>query len=396
MKKCYLPVVMIVTACSSDHHVQPVDASVDTPPIDADETGPNIVTVTNDSDMPPLFLAYRDGARPWQSLDPNATTLHVHDDYELLAVCGDTLDGFETGIQASTFSVDGPSVAMPCFQFVPDDITTVTATGTMVQPGSVSIDLTKTSKTANWPFSITVAKGMHTLLAMGGGKAIVQRALDLEADTTLPTVDTSAGNALVSLAFTLTNAASGATTETRLTEFIGGDFMFLPIAQGSAAGVVPPSLLDANDSQGVGVFALTGTSFQSANESVDANTVTAIDFIPPLTGVTFVAGKVDWSSTLPDGDLELWAFSTTDSNFMHLTPTASSVGSKTELVMDTSVVPGYRPEWVTDVSPPALAFDVLRTDGGVSLDTETFEPLSVAPQRAKALHRRHRGSSLRR
>jgi hypothetical protein len=309
-------------------------------------------------------------------------------------VCGDATIGFETGIQASTFS-DGAAVVTPCVNFTAVATATATASGTMVQAGSVSIGLTKSSATANWPFSITIPKGMHTLLAVGAGKAIVQRDLDLEANTTLPAIDVSAGTALAPLSFTPTNAATGATLETRLREALATDFVLLPIVAGTTANTLPSSLLLNTESQSVEMFALTDTSFQSADEAVDANTVTAIDFIPALTGVAFVTGKVSWSSTLPAGDLEMWAFSSTNFNFMHLTPTASWLGTKTELELDTTGIPGFRPEWVADTSAPALAFDVMRSDGGVFLDTEAFTPLSLTAQHARAL-RRHRGGSLRR
>jgi hypothetical protein len=397
MKKCYLPVVMIVTACSSDHHPQTVDASVvvDTPPmIDADET--STVTVDLEGSDPPLFVAYQDGARAWQAIDPTTSplVLRVHDDYQLLAVCGDASDGFDTGIQASTID-DGPTVGVPCFQFTSPATTPVTASGTVVQPGSVSIGVTQSSATPNWPFSLTVAKGMHTLVAISATKAIVQNGLDLEADTTLPNIDISAGAALVPVTFTVADAAPGATLDTQLRESLANDFTFLPSVPGTTAHALPASLLSNTDVQTVAVSAASATTFQTALQQVNNTTVTAIDMIPTFSGVTFTTGKASWTAPLPAGDLEFDAVSLSSFNLLFLTPSSRWLGTKTELSVDTSVIPGFRPEWAVDTSPQSLSLDVLRDTGGLFLISEVFPASSFTAQHAKDRHRR-RGGSLRR
>jgi len=345
------------------------------------------VTINGD-DTTYLYLAVRDGNGPWTKLDPTATSIEVHDDYQLIAACGDATNGFETIIQGATVA-DGNSVELPCFAFAPTP--TVTASGTMVQAGTVAIGLSQSSTTPNWPFSFDVSTGAHSLLAIGGGKAIVQRGLDFEANTTLPDVDASSGTTLGSTTFTLDHAAPGATTRARLTAFIQPDFMFMPSAPGTTIQPLPASLLQAGDTQTLGLTAQTPTTAQFASVDPAKTSTTTLELLPALTDVTFTNGKAAWSSAIPAGNVELDAFVIdTIATFTHIQGTASWIGSKTSLAIDTTDIPGFMSEWLADTSAANLSFSVSTTVSSVFLETEATPPAtSVAPD-ARSFRARRR------
>jgi hypothetical protein len=356
--------------------------------------GTTAVTLAT-SDVPYLFLAVRDGNGPWTSLSPTATTIDVHDDYQLIAACGDATNGFETVIQGATVD-DGDHLEFPCFGFGTTP-TVVAVTGTMVQAGTVAIGIAQSSTTASWPFEFDVEAAPHALLAIGdNNKAIVQRDLQITADTTLPTVDTSSGTATTPIAYTLTSAAAGANLTSRLLASIGPEFMFMDESPSTSVQTVPASLLEAGDFQHVELDAETATSIQFATVDPANSSATSIDLMPALTGVTFTDGQAAWTTTLPDGDVELDAFDFADvPSFTHIQATAAWLGAQTQLALDTSDVPGFQAEWRADTKVENLSLAVTTTTANAFVGSEAFPPATLAAPVARSF-RAHRRSPDRR
>ena len=367
-----LAITTTLVACNNDSH-----------------STPGAVTITTD-DSTYLYLAFRDGTGPWTQLDPKATSITVHDDYQLIAACGDSTNGFETIIQGATVD-DGSAIELPCFAFgtLP---TIVTASGTMVQAGTVAIELAQSSTAPNWSFDFEVSTGAHSLLAIGDGKAIVQRGLDLESDQTLPSIDTSSGTALTTSTFTLDHAATNATTTSRMVASIGPDFMFMDSSPGTSIQPLPASLLQSGDFQHLEFTASTDTGSQFASVDPAKTSSTSIELLPPLTGVTFSNGQAAWTTTLPAGNIELDAFQfdTTVPSFTHIQGTAAWLGAQTSLAIDTHDIVGFQPEWLADTSTANLSMSVSTTVANVFVST-VAQPLATSVARdARSFRARRR------
>ncbi len=388
----HIVILVLLVACggSTQSNTEPQpdaqpDARPDAPP-DSSPLGPNAVSVETFGEVP-LLVMYRDGTGPWQA--PTGTgqslELRVHDRYELVAVCGDAANGFDTGIEASTFDESGGSTYLPCFGVIDGGGPTVVASGTMTQPGTVAMGGdSKTSTAANWTFQLAVTPGLKDLLATGSGRMLIRRNLDVAAAITLPRIDVVAdGAALQSVPFQLTGVQTDDVISTRTQMMTGNGFFRLASAPGTAASVAPASLLAAADRQFVIINAMAGPVFRYASMRYTAASTTMIPMMPRLANVVFGANGVTWS-TVPDGEVEL--FLASGLTALHGTATQGWLGTTTELVLDTTAIPGFLPEW----RPGAIdyrRFGVRQFTGGVSLGTAIDDSPGREPPQLRTTHR---------
>jgi len=368
--------VTLLAACGSNNHHQPdsqpphPDAAPDSPP-------QNLVTVTNSFDETPVFIAYRNGSGPWQSIDVATMPweLHVDDAFTVVAVCGDATNGFDVGYQGQTFSADGAIVDLPCFGFGAAS-TAVDVTGTMVQPGQVQIGfITDKNTMANWAFTLPVVVGMHDLIATSDTRVLIRRDQNITAAMTLAKVDVNtAGSPLVTVPVTVGATDADETVSSRVTWFTANDFAVLPAVPGTTAKVVPDALIQAADSHRLRIAASGPTSFRSASERYMTGSSTTFSLPQRLSNVTVAADHATWTGTLPTGSLEFFTESVTNTTFneAHISATPSFLGAQTTLAIDFNV-PGFQPEWKVDFATSDFAdLDISSAVGMQSQFTEAF------------------------
>jgi len=376
--------VTLAAGChSSSHHQQPdshppqIDAAPDSPP-------ENVVTVTNSFGEMPIFIAYRNGSGPWQTIDPTSATweLHVDDVYTLVAVCGDATNGFDVAFQGQTFSADGPTVDLPCFGFGSAG-TTVDVTGTMAQPGRVAMGFVfDTNTTANWAFTLPVVTGMHDLVANSDTRVLIRRGLDIEAAMAVPKVDVNtAGTPFTSVPITTGALDADETLSTRVTWFTANDFALFDSVPGTTAKVVPDALLVGTDIHRLRAAASSATTFRSASERYATGGSTAFALPPRLTNVTLTADHATWTGTLPPGSAEFYTESATNTSFVdaHISATPSWLGTQTTFAIDYTGITGFQPEWKVDFATADFSdLDISSAVGTQSqFDEVFFAPASL-------------------
>jgi hypothetical protein len=375
--------VTLAAGCGSSNHHQPDSHPDSPPPIDAAPDSPpkNVVTVTNSFDEMPIFIAYRNGDGPWQSIDVSTMPweLQVDDVYTLAAVCGDATNGFDVAYQGQTVSGDGATVELPCFGFGSTG-TTVDVTGTMAQPGTVQMGfISDTSTMTNWPFTLPVATGMHDLVANSDTRVLIRRDLNITAAMTLPKVDVVAdGSAFISVPVTVSATDADEHVFTRVTWFTANDFALFQGIPGTTAKVVPDALLAPTDIYRLHAEASGPTTFRSTSERYKSGASTNFTLPPRLTNVTVTPDHATWTGTLPDGTSEFYTESSTATSFVdaHISGTPSWLGTQTTYAIDYNI-PGFRPEWKVDFT--AVDFSDLDISTVAGMQSQFNEATFVPP-----------------
>ena len=377
--------VALVFALVGCHHdvpdiVLPPDAAIDASP------PPNSVTIQV-FDETPVFIAYRDGTGPWQMVDQasGVYTMHIHDSYELVAVCGDSSVGFDTGFEAATFADVHGRTYVPCFSSSGPDTTTVTVTGTMAQAGWVAIgDGTDQGMASNWHFSVDVAPGTYDLMAIAGNRMTVRRDLAVAGAMSVANVDVaSAGSPMTAIPLAVTGTQSDETVRTEVLAITANEFLSLPPeTTGTSVHVIPPALAVSTDHQYVEYNATTATSFRNVLSPYAQEPSLAFTLLPRLANIQFGALGASWS-TIPSGNAELFMYG--GSSAIHMTATAAWLGSATQLAIDTNI-PGFQPAWVP-ATIDSKQFDVQTNDSRVYATTGVSEGASVVAKKVARLRR---------
>jgi len=371
--------VVLLAACSGGNKNAPSDATPDTPPdMPPDSPPPNVVQVDL-FDVPPIFIAYREGNGPW--LVPEATSngyeMRIDKQYELVSVCGDATNGFDIGIEAATFAEIGGETFVPCFSTTPFAREPVSVKGTMVQPGTVTVDIFNlaSSTTPNWSFELFAEAGTKDFVAAGtNNRVVVLRDVDAQAATTLPKIDVvndPTSVALGNLALTVNGILAGDTISTR-TRLTTKNFTFANISRvtNTTAKIAPDSFLQNGDRQNITVSAINGDSFRSVFFRHSATSPTTLDLLAPLGGVTFADQSATWTDA-PTGDIELDIETAT--TFTHMFATRGFIGSAKQIV-ETTDIPGFQPEW-KPTNPDFRALEVFDFVGAVNRISEISQVL---------------------
>jgi len=267
--------------------------------------------------------------------------------------------------------LDVPACSPASSQSTPPLPSTVSVTGQLAQGGRVMLADAASGADAGQPFTLRVAPGTYALYAVSSDHALIQRDLEITANTTLPPIDIDAsGTALTDARFTIANpnqiaaaAIEVSTTEVSLwsaqlppTEY----FRNLNVYYGDASTtkLVPPEILTADDVQTLAFQERTVLgehvmyrAIRKPYHAGDSTAVTLPEAINDLQWSTDRQFSPRWRS-LPDlaFHFEVIAWSgdlggrhqTLDVSRSFLTATAA-----TELTIETDL-PGMDPSWLLD------------------------------------------------
>lgn len=365
-------VIAMCSACGgggSDPVVLP-DAPVST----VDAAPPNAIEIRNFGDAP-VFISYRTDGGAWQVPDQISTSyeMRVHDTFELVAVCGNATTGYEVAFEAGTFQETGATMYMPCFGNGPSP-GAVTVSGTMVQPGTVTMVDTATSDTADWSFALDVPTGTHTLVAAGAGRVVLRRGVAIAGPTTVPAIDVAAaGVALSPLPLTLTGALPDDTVTTESMLATQTQIATIAREDGTTAQLVPAAELVASDRHYSLVMASAPTRQRYVFVNHGASSSTSFTLLPPLEGIAFADRGASWT-TIPAGEVYVSYFAAT--RFVHFRASQGWIGTKTTLAIDTDI-PGFRAEWQPGAGDTPY-FSVTRYGSGVQVTTAVSPAATVA------------------
>ncbi|HVK87152.1 MAG TPA: hypothetical protein VM513_23690 [Kofleriaceae bacterium] len=251
----------------------------------------------------PVVFAYRDeDATEWQDipLSPDDVyLLRVHGPFEVLALCGEPGD-YQLSVKLATPADD--DLSMFCFssggstQPGPEK----TLTGTMAQPGSVSIDgRSDQGNTGPWSFEIAVPEDATTgdLFAYNTARVLVRRELDLAA--AIAPVDLADGMDFMTRGVIVDGPEADEELMTDMFYFTAGGSMSLSAA-GTTIRSMPDALTQPTDFDYAYVSATSPQTYRfHVVESEDR-----IQLLPRLSGMTFDGTSVTWGA-LPAGGFEL-------------------------------------------------------------------------------------------
>lgn len=377
--------LLLVSACSSTHPAHQPDGSVDM------QIGePFTVTVTYSGS--PTYLAYRDGNGAWQKPSPElgVYTLQVTGPYEIAVACLHPSGSATSKIIART-PADGSTYESSCNEVVTPP-TYVTATGTMKQPGSVSFGGDFTSgTTANWSASMMfVATGDDDLIAIGGGRVLVQRDHQVTGATALGTIDTAAGSALQPLQLTLAGMQSGDMPSTDVSLDTAHGSADLGTGTTTSVQVLPASALQSTDKEHLYVGVTNGPTVRSAY--VDTFTGQSNVTLPPaLAGVMFaLAGTVldaSWQTlpTFDSAELLVFGNQATQTRLEYVWASKSWIDASSTPQLALAFPPDFDPTWLFDTTIGFSAyFDAFQNDpSGTSIeyDSGTSQDFNGGAQR---------------
>jgi hypothetical protein len=367
-----LRIALLSTILASTVFACADDAGKDKPGADPNWIPPQNRAVVNvgEDQPPPLFLAYRNGTKAWKELDPEGKReMFVEAKYQVLAVCGSAETGFTIGLSAQMFRTDGAVVEVPCSaaspNLEPDGL--VTVTGTMTQPGHVTIGgALQASADPNWNFSLKVEPGMHDIIAVNATstRVVRQHNVEIAADTQLMSplnvADDPMAKALFTVNLTMPNlemdetASTVTKLKTETASYKIGSTSVDPMTP--TAKMLPQTLMMDGDlrliqlvAEAVGTTTTTTRSALYAYEVNEGNMAT-LELPPRLTDVLLAADRAMWTEALPDGQVELSMSAETVQ--ATVTATRAWLDGETELVLDLDV-PGFDPQWAEGLDDPA-------------------------------------------
>jgi hypothetical protein len=274
------------------------DAPIDSAP---DAPGPPTVELMAFGSTP-TYAAYRAGSGAWQlvtSSDGHTYKIVADADYEFVAVCAST-DGTLDETEIDAMASDGANI----FSCQSDDslgsaTPTITVTGTMNQPGIVTLFEIASGSAGPWMFSLQVPpNSLQDLFAIGSGSMLIRRGVSISAAATqaVPTIDLSTdGTALATEPIAITGLGSDDAIYSQVA--LSTQYGFATISNGSSATslVMPPaSLIASGDSQLIAIDAYDATSDREFQTN-DA-TVTTFALLPRLDDVAFADGSASWTS----------------------------------------------------------------------------------------------------
>jgi hypothetical protein len=386
MRHLALAVAVLAVACSNKKQqiIQILDAPIDVAP-DAPLTS---VTVTTFN--PPQFFAYRDGAGAWQTATASGGnyTLHVTNDYVYVVVCA--ANGSFQAIEQGATVTDGRQFAF-CSAPGTGTPSTVAVTGQMVQAGTLWMQDTKMSATANWPFTLNVSTGKHDLIAMDADHMAVRRGLNITAAMAVPNVDVDTEGAAITPATLTVNNLGSDTLSTELDWFLANDYATI---KGTTTTVQPPptSLVTGTDFEFFFLDASTSATSRTANVQWDGTTTT-FDLMPTISGITYdpQSEAATWGTlpTYTDLSVALVGASMTTYTEQQFRATKSWLDAThaTSISFDSSA-PGYDPAWKIDpASTHTRMFTASSFAGRISYDTSAISVVGPAARVRPMDHR---------
>ena len=314
------------------------------------------VVISIHADAAPALVAYREGVRgAWRAATRISATEYqarVRGPYTMIAACD---LGYPSVQMVSQTPADGADLQVYCapYQELP-----YVASGTMVQPGQVSLGGWRRSSTrANWAFELFSGEGDKDLVAATADRVHIQRALPVHGNLTLAPLDLSSqGSALDTVTFTPTNSFAGETPYV-------STFIMSPridpqaqIYSGPMTGakVAPAAVLGGDVTQEVSLRSqlVDDTHFllRSARHPFRAGDATSVTFWDPFTGYHFAVDQgvasVSWRARA-DMDYAYLSLSSANGGIYDLFATRNYLQATRvrKLTLDLSA-PGILPQWL--------------------------------------------------
>lgn len=335
----------------------------------------------------PTLIAYRDGTGNWQTPKRDAGgnyQLAVTDDYQLVVVCSD-LTGFTTKLRQRTAS-DGSDDFVWCMNHG-DPFSTVEVTGSMVQPGFVSLYDYASSATGPWQFTLQVTPGPHDLGATADGRLLVQRGIDISSGVTLDALDVDAqGTPLVLTDLSFTGLEQGDQVTSEADIYAANDIITAPATGGAAALLPPQAVLQSGEQLDLYVTAWSANHVRTADRWFTGSETSFV--LPPvMDGVKFSASDTvhaTWSA-LPAHDelaVQLEAIGTGYQNIQEVTASQSWLdlhgASEVAFELD-KAPPRFQEAWTLDLSMPYTRSFIARSNGD-TVTTTAYREAANAPR----------------
>lgn len=154
-----------------------------------------------ETSIEPALVLVRDGRdgnwAPVRRLTATSYRARPLQPYTVLVVCLPAGGGAITELRSEMPAYGSTSISIPCTE----EAKPFVVSGTMAQPGSVSLGGERASSTQpGWSFALPARAGTQDLIAVSADRVLVQRGLQVTADLTLPLLDPAQnGAALVEL-----------------------------------------------------------------------------------------------------------------------------------------------------------------------------------------------------
>ena len=355
----------VLAGCSTKPHdvVTLVDASIDSPPPDVMQVGPNAVEIQLLGTDPDLFV-YRDGTGGWlapDNLGNGRYRLHVTSTYEVVAVCS-----FDTGVAGNFDAEEVAATVDDGKQYVycgggggGTAVTPVAVSGTMNQPGTIALGDTASSTTAPWTFNLQVYPGHHDLSAIGNHRMLLQRGLSISAALALPTVDVvNDGLAMGSATLALGGKVAGEVVSSEFDLYTTNEYITVSRTTDDTVELPPAALLDAQDFTYLSIDSrdAANTVYRAVYAYDYDGSTTAFTLPSALTGITFATTNdtlnASWAQLPASTSIDLFVFAGGATFFQqHVTATKSWLDATgaTSIAFDTSA-PDYAAAWKPDLS----------------------------------------------
>lgn len=186
---------------------------------------PRMITVTVD-EINPAFAAFRHDSDDWSQVTFDGTfQFSASDDFEFIVVCVSGDGGFDTEELAATvqdgtewhieaLSASGSPAAGNCQPVSAPSGGSVHVTGTMLQPGSVTLgNQGEIGSTTNWHFDIQTVPGKGDLIAVSADEStvLIRRDQNIVDSFVEQNVDVTTGDQLVNMPITVAGVSIGDT-----------------------------------------------------------------------------------------------------------------------------------------------------------------------------------------
>jgi hypothetical protein len=347
------------------------------------------------------LIAYREeGAPDWRTPSGPSTgryEFEVAGPYRVIVVCDDSRQ--VAVAQLARTVDDAPSIELPCGD---PPVNSFLVRGRMLQPGTVSFDLTGVdNSTAPWSFDLFTTGGTFDLVAFSGDASTgfdhfeIRRDITITADQDLGTIDVAQvpAQALVPTRFTATNLAASESPLAYVVLQSGNTHAAaIPTTQPEHAwqlGLVPSAALRSTDTQDVYLAAGAPLSEQPMQRETrqfirrvrdgGSTLVTLMDAIGPTRFESTADRLVATWTSLPEYDQLVVGRSSISSSrsvaqrvgLSHAFVASTGTGARS-VALDFTDVPGFRPEWRHD---PTLdqQFVVLTSRGTLPDDYTSSE-----------------------
>jgi hypothetical protein len=322
---------------------------------------PRGTIVNGKVDADAQVIVYREGLTgPWQPavIMPDHFEVEVDGPFVVLAVCEDIAENSVNIIEMGRLPDEG-DITVGC---ATQKTGTHAITGHMVQAGKVVAGFTqRSSSVANWDFSLTVPDGTYDVVATTADSIAVRRGIAvLGSEVAVQAIDVAQeALPLVSTPLSVTNAIGSEGVTARVSLRPQTNVLSATVFKGAPADarVIVPSSLLASDLQRASITATEGPFSRSVFRTVAIGGDTSFTLPPrlPTPQWSVENGELQMRlGAMPEGEqFTVDAFSILSDRptiFHDFEASKRFVAESglTQVTLETTNVPGFKPEWVID------------------------------------------------